>query len=497
MPTVNFMAWNVEVFGDPKRTRGNYAALCNIIAQAAFNQDVDILVLMELRASGVQHLSTLAHALNNVYSDKGDWYYDYIEGALDPSIGNAAVVGAAQLAMDSDHSEGYALFWNDAANANFHMLGTRVPLSAGVYGAGGPGPQRIPVNALSLVLDGRTPGQMSAGTHWFNAPAFNPAAPGNNWGQLNFCFSNPVVIGQTKRGGPRRPCYFVIEVQGRTAANGGPADRFMPFLIYHVTSNPRSRRLNTQLAGYSQPLYYVDVTPTAAAPTWTAVNNALIAGDFNIDANSRNTYEVSGLAYDAYTVFTNAFATQGANCPAWVNITSTDGNGNPNTTKTTVQLRWPLPTGQYITSNNQADYYRMAIDNIFCRAGAGVTRQEPTLDKVYGLLNEVKKNQGLSDQYAPGLISDFWTQVLTAELGAASPPYTNYPNTDPNTGCPTRTVPKNGTNVQQPIVRDVRSWPHFRSNLIAGNMTSERRAAEFVRKFISDHLPITIRLNFT
>src|ERR1051326_1545953 len=147
MPNVTFMAWNVEVFGDPKRTRGNYAALCNFIAQAAFNQDVDILVLMELRTGGLPHLNTLMQSLNNVYPN-GDWYYDWIKGAADPNIGNAAVAGVAQLAMDSDHSEGYALFWNDAANANFHMLGTRGAYSAGVSSANMVAPGRIPANAL-------------------------------------------------------------------------------------------------------------------------------------------------------------------------------------------------------------------------------------------------------------------------------------------------------------------------------------------------------------
>src|SRR5262249_8992152 len=113
MPSLRFMSWNVQTFGDNANPRGDYAAVCNFIARAAFNQGVDILALMELRSGGVAHLGTLAAALNTAYGVNGDWYYDRIKGSVRANIGVNPIAGAADMAWDIDHHEGYAVFWNN------------------------------------------------------------------------------------------------------------------------------------------------------------------------------------------------------------------------------------------------------------------------------------------------------------------------------------------------------------------------------------------------
>lgn len=517
MPAIRTMFWNIETFGDQMKTRGNYAAMCNFVARVAFNQGADILAIMELRSAGVPHLYTLAQALNNAYGPAGDWYYDWIRGAVRTDIGGAPVNDANDLAMDVDHHEGYAVFWNDAQHPNFTMLGTSNAYSAGSLrpvpagGIGAPPPARIPANVLGLVLEGRAQGALV--NNWFNAPPFAPVA-GAAWGNLNFSQSNPINVGDVKRGGPRRPCYFVIEVQGRAAPNNTLEHRFVPMLVYHATSNARSRRLNTQLSGYSRQLYSVNTNP-AGPPIWVTAQNAVIAGDFNVDANKRNEGEAGGVAYDAYTVFTHAFVNGGAGCWAgagnprgWLDLDSMAG-GNANTPRTTVQLKTGYGANEVPIPDNAPinDFIKLAIDNIFYRLGAGVATVPPgpmaAYQAVYNLVQEVI-NGNLRNAVAPNLVSDFW-QVIFAQLGGANAfgPYPNYPNTAQTSLMPTRTVDQN----EEPFMSDVLRFGRLRRGLRAGHFQNvngvpndgsrdARVAAEFIHHFISDHLPVTMQLNF-
>lgn len=479
MPQITFMSWNIQTFGDAMITRGDYTALCNFIAHVAFNQNVDVLAIMELRQLGVAHLPTLKASLNNVYGVNGvngDWYYDSIKGAVRANINGAVINDHNDLNWDSDHHEGYAVFWNNSRHADFTMLGTRNAYSNGTLPAP---PPDIPANVLSLVLEGRD--QTQQDNPWFDAPAFNPAAPNADF-PLDFLRSNPSVMFQNnaiqvERGGVRRPCYFVLNVQGRQAPNNNPANHLVPVLIYHCTSHKRSRRLNTQLAGYSRQLYQVDDNslPANPNPNWININNAIIAGDFNIDANRRNQGELGGVAYDAYTVFTNNFVAKGANCQALLDVNSIDAAGNPNTPKTTVQLNWPLIGGTPINSINVDDYRRLAIDNIFYRTGGAVNlvapNAAPVYEPVYDLLTALINING---QIAPNLISNFtnWNIVFQQWQLFWRILYGRFFD-DPNN-----------------FIHHLYYWQQLDPHEDA------RQAATFIRNYISDHLPVTIRLDF-
>jgi hypothetical protein len=489
MPAITFMSWNIQTFGDQFTTRGNYAALCNFIARVAFNKGADILAIMELRSGGVAHLPTLAHALNITYGANADWYYDWIKGGVRTDINNNAIANAADLIFDADHHEGYAVFWNDDRNADFRMFGTGGAYSNGVQrGQVGQHPGRIPANVLNLVVEGRNPGALG-NNGWFNAPDFDPVNPNQNWADLNFLNSNSNTIGNVARGGPRRPCYFVIELQNRQNPNNQPANNLVPILVFHATSNARSRQLNVQLSGYSRQLYRVDSNPPNAA--WVTPDNVFIAGDFNIDANNREEL----VEYDSYQVFYHFLNAGGANCNPWLDVRSVDDDNQPDTPETTVQLDRPPVTGTSITSTNVQAYLNLAIDNIFYRLGANVNAVGPGVtQRVYNLLPEVI-NGNLIDGNGVLLISDFWNQVI-------SPLLDDYPDIDPNTDTPAQPAQKRrrtgGTvNYESLIIGDIRNWTNFSTDLRLGAFTSARTAAEFIHKFISDHLPVTIQINFT
>ena len=489
MPDLTFMAWNIETFGDQTRPRGNYVALCNFIAHVVHNVGAAILAIMELRNSGTAYLNALAAALDNICG--GTWYYDWIKGAVDTN----PPANATHLKWDADHHEGYAVFWNDARNGDFRLFQTRGQYSNGVSRvAGGAHPGRIPGHILNLVREGRNQGNLQNignNHYWFTAPAFDPNNP-NLGNPLNFSVSNPLNIGDVRADGPRRPCYFVVQLN-RAAPHNNAQNRLLPILVYHATSNPRSRRLNTQLAGYSRPLYQVDSTPAGLAPTWTNVNNAIIAGDFNVDANNANAFDAGGLAQRAYTVFTNSFANFGAGCNALLQAA-------PTVARTTVRLR--RSNHQQIQGNAVNDFLGLAIDNIFYRLGPNVNLVAPgaaTYPDRYDLLTNVMTGE-LIDNNIPDAISDFWT-VLSNQLGPlkADGNYTNYPNREPNSQTP--------TNFSGTIIGDLENWKYFRLGLDLGefhevaarnNTNSDARAAaEFIFKTISDHLPVVIRINFT
>jgi hypothetical protein len=489
MPAITFMSWNVQNFGVNGNTRSNYVPLCNLIARVARVQGVDILALLELQSGGVAHLPTLAAALNAAYGGNADWYFDWIKGSLDKNIGGNPIVGAASLDWDYDHHEGYAIFWNDERNVDFTMAGTTLPCSAGVArGQANPIPARMPANILSLVVQGRTPGKLGA-DNWFHPPNFDPAQPTQNWGALDFLKSNTTKMGETEMGGPRRPCYFVVQLKNRGGRNNQPANCLFPMVVMHATSNGRSRQYDTQLAGFSRQLYRADSTPVGPNRAWATVDNALIAGDFNVDGNKRD-----DTSYDAYRVYTASFNNGGADCEPWLDLTAKV------TPQTSLELNISYGSKIAIVSNSISAYYADAIDNIFYRLGNGMaTVNTGPYAAVFDLLTAVMKNGALCEAAAPGVITAFYRNII-------EPLLPSYPDFDDGSGTPANlSTKRRRTQGQTQLVFEVDSlmlgdiwkWRTFVLDVMKGTFTKPRTAAEFIKKFVSDHLPVTIRINFT
>ena len=129
MPTLRVMVWNVQNFGDAVPAKGNYAPLCNFIAYVVGNEDVDVLVMQEVRQGGIAHLETIITALDA--RTGGDWYYDFIPGALSVDPNATDPSAPDHTAMDMDHHEGYAVFWNNARSNDFVLVRPAQAISRG------------------------------------------------------------------------------------------------------------------------------------------------------------------------------------------------------------------------------------------------------------------------------------------------------------------------------------------------------------------------------
>jgi hypothetical protein len=484
MPNITFMSWNVQEFGVNRMTRGNYVPLCNLIARVAWSQGADIFALMELERDGVAHLPTLAAALNAIYGGNADWYFDWIKGAIREGIGGNPIRGAADLDWDYDHREGYAVFWNDERNADFAMIPAVLPYSSGVTsGRLAQRPNRIPPNVLSLVLQGRKAGELKE-DGWFHAPDFDPNNPDYEWPGLDFLKSNTLKQGVTEVGGPRRPCFFVLNLT-RNAPFNQPANCLFPMLVFHATANPRSREYDTQLGSYSRQLYQVDSTPTTQNPTYVTVDNALIAGDFNVDANNREEQSA-----DAYKAYIYKWDYGGANCFGWLDVTVAP------TAPTSVALTVSYASKEPILSDARTGYYKEAIDNIFFRMpkNQNMSVVVGPYQSVFDMVAAVMAGGALCHANMPGLIAAFAAPIDQI--------IDKFPEADPRSATPAVLKIKRGRDgvtvtIESILMRGIYKWPPFFGGLKNGTFPTPRTAAEFVKKFVSDHLPVTIRFTYT
>jgi hypothetical protein len=351
----------------------------------------------------------------------------------------------------------------------------------------------LPANALTLVSEGRSPGQVDAqGRYpmqngWFvvNNPAWPPP---NGAADLDFGWSNPVLVGQVNEIGgapgaraPRRPCTFTLQL---VVANL-PNPVLVPVVVYHATSHARSRRLNTQLAGYSRQLYEV-WNPNHGAG-WQLTPNAIIAGDFNVDAG------VNNVEQDAYLALTLPFANGGAACDAGFAF----GAQAPQTT-----IRTRNNANAQIVAADLGAFRALAIDHFFARLDPDgpLTLAPPNVHPaqrvdLLGTLTQANNLQGPLPAF---------DRLFFNLLGGLQ--RVNYPHRQPGTGVPTRQVPGPGPVPRNvPFARDIRSWDMFAIGLWRGgyqqanlinNVADARCAAEFLRKVVSDHLPITLTLHY-
>lgn len=476
MPDISVMVWNIQNFGFAShRFRGGYGPVSQFIARAARLQNADILFIMELKQNGVARLAQVRNALNNAYvtaAPAGNWYYDWIKGAFAAGLApgpNANVTTAGQLDWTgAANREGYAMFWNRNA-AKFTMLaappiaGAPNAQSNGVQPA--PVPVGVPGHALSLVIQGRPPAADPFSPWAYQSAGFNP--PGNipAWNNLNFPTRWAVAL---IRNSSRRPCYCTIDVN---MAGPPPATQsIVPIMVYHAPSN--SANLNvppagTQVSSFARQMYQAQ-DPGAA---WGWINNARViaGGDFNVDMNP------AVLAWnreESYEAFTNAFAAGvagGAACHEDVPVQQSIPVNN-----TVVALdQWI--GGPPITSGMINAYRTAEFDNIFWR---GFTNAPPPArGRVYDLLTAVRPGGSL----VGGPVQNF-LPLLNAGMGAITavpgPPYVG---------------PQPSNAAGNLFYPDILNFAAFHADVTAGQMTSPRRAAEFIKLFISDHLPVVFR----
>ncbi|HUC60157.1 MAG TPA: hypothetical protein VMA95_22350 [Streptosporangiaceae bacterium] len=476
--SVTIVVWNVETFGDTwNAARGAaYAPLCNFMAQALYTVSTDILILEELRSGGVAYLPTLQAALVTRSGNANDvWNYDYIPGSILANIGypilNAGNLGFTQ----QGHSEGYAVLWRD--RAEFSVLGTRVALSGHPTG----GKSRI-----GLVIEGRSGNPRNVpNPYWFTAPDFDPNRPPFAWPPLEFPEANPIHQGDTRWTLCRRPCCVVLELNRQNVPR---EQRLLPIVVHHATNHDFSTQWSVQSQTYSAQLYQVDDT---AQPnrTMVTVDQAIAAGDLNIDHNEKTKVE-----YGAYSYFTKGFAAGnpgegGANLPyTWVNSQTLARNLSC--------VRLSHSDGRPITDNNVDDYRWLAIDNLFTRnlTNAPLANWGP----VYNVLAGLQTGSFLVDKVSKRAVIRSFRAAIITELGAAQVGggYANYPRVNPanQTPCKTRKTMNDGTyKYSGPVIGDLLDFNAYLADLNNGSFSSARRAVEFYRNSVSDHLPVVYR----
>ncbi|MFP5262653.1 MAG: endonuclease/exonuclease/phosphatase family protein [Blastocatellia bacterium] len=476
MPDISVMMWNVQNFGFANnRFRGNYGPVCRFIARAARQQNADIIFIQELKQNGVARLAQLQLALNNAYATAapaGNWYYDSIKAAFAAGLAggpNTNVTTAAQLDWTGPaNREGYAMFWNRNA-AKFTMLAAPTIAGAANTQSNGvrplPLPMGVPAHALSLVLQGRPPAPDPFSPWAYQSAGFNPPANIPAWNNLNFPNRWGIAL---VRNASRRPCYCTIDVN--IAGPPPAAQRIVPIMSYHAPSN--SANLNappagTQISAFSRQMYQAQ-NPAAA---WGWINNAraIAGGDFNVDMNP------PGLAWnreESYEEFTDAFAAGvagGAACHENVPVQQAIPINN-----TVVSLdQWiggpPIQVGAINA------YRTSEFDNIFWRGFTGAP--PPARGRVYDLLTAVRPGGSLVGGPITGFLG-----LLNAGMGLLTiAPGAPYVGMQPCNAAGNLLYP------------DILNFAAFHADVTAGQMSSSRRAAEFVRLFISDHLPIVFR----
>lgn len=339
-----------------------------------------------------------------------------------------------------------------------------------------PGTMMTPEHCLNLVLTGRdtTAALNYVGDIRGNTHAFNPGVI-NNWQYLHFTRGAGHPASLT---GSRRPAYVTIDVN--RAVGLGAAQRLVPIHMYHAPSAEPASTSGMQRAAYSRTMYQV-YDPTAAA--WIDSNFAVLGGDFNV----RN----GAVAY-SYDAFTHTFVNGGADCQIRANVLPAPPGlipaDNPRN-QSIVRLRGGIGGGPVIATANQNDYRTQAVDNIFYRGFAPVVVPAAPAelnppDQIYNLLNAVTNNAGAFNIPLRTILAFMNVAAFQAHwiafAGAVAPP------------------------IPPPALPDLQNINQFLINLNAGSfwdglpwfpLPAQRKAAEFIKLCISDHLPVIFQMN--
>jgi hypothetical protein len=477
MPQIRYMSWNIQDFGQGtakySQLKGaNSVWLAEFIARMAVRAQIDVIGIMEVKPTAQPHLDSVLFALNNRMGVT-DWCYDYVKGSV--GITNALIDSPAKTTWRSGQisprQEGYAFFWRNGS-ANFRMMEAQYGMSEGGRNQVGYNPAYVPGNAVSLSLLGRD-SQPHGHGNGFPRPTsnFNPAAIGPFVGAYYPDTSKGIGSWVVYWDNVRRPAYVVLYLQG---IGGGDANRAVPLMLYHAPSNATLANLGVFLGGLAAELYalpgIVNNQPTGAL---FHPSKSIASGDYNARVDGAYNYA------DCYYTFYKPFAavTLNGNPAGGQNGTPCYDNTNP--VATTVQLNQFVAgrfTGPPITSANNNNYTFSSIDDMFHR---GITLHAPGRCYVWDLLQDVR---GVNANIAAG-IQAYFAGVNGIANGAA--------------GISANTGPHDVNNI--PLYKffnsGVNDWNTFITDLNAGRFTTARGAAEFVRMFVSDHLPLVIEFD--
>lgn len=371
-------------------------------------------------------------------------------------------------------------------------------------------------HVLSLVLSAK---RVNAGAV---APYVPPGAmgPANVWRLGSF----PSTAGANFWNGSRRPAFCTIQLNDPAAL---APQRLCPITFYHAPLAAPDQAMIRCAIG--RQMYE---TPSLGVAMYGLASRAIAGGDLNerLDPGSL-----------PYTFFTDTFANNGAGCrtgatqnirinhpapaavptfpPTGPVLTNADNWAN----KSTVQLRHPIvpPPGAGnlpVLSAQFNHYRRSAIDNIFYRgftlaeAPLFEFRQTPWVGgaqqhfftNLYDLIRAVSGNippgaaaggGGLPDNFFinPATIAAFWTLPAFAILAMGGPPPALNQSLDP-----VQLLADVLNGIFLPAIGGdppAGVGPYAGPAVLPAVITHQRRAAEFIKLFVSDHLPAIFEMD--
>jgi hypothetical protein len=473
---VRVMAWNLQNFGglgpSYRRVKGtNSSVLAQFVADVVVGSNVDVLAVMEVQESARNSLDNVARALIARTGDTS-WMYDWIPSALaitgQPAT-EVSVTSSEDLSWASGscspRREGYAVFWRDQS-AGFRMLSAPNDISLGTRWVTGYQPRLPSRHAISLSLVGRKTTTQAHVAYYFGPEApFDQAHPASRWEPS---FYPEVSTGTNPYSSywelVRRPAYFVLQVGA-----GSDRDTVWPIQVFHAPSNAGLAGRGTVLAALGRELYVMQqVHNWRPAGGLTYHAKATAAGDYNLNVAEQSQASWKG----AYSYYYKPFTGNGAGLRDAV---------NQPTRSVPTELKlvdWtaghPDPDSPILKPDLSA-YYSRPIDNIFSRDVPG--RQEVTL-----LPQAVLAGGALTG--AP--VQRFFPLLLNAmQEGTAYDAH------------------RGPLKYASPLIPDIWNWQRFYAGVAQGYFDGTdwdkgtggaRSAAQLIRTFVSDHLPVVVEL---
>jgi endonuclease/exonuclease/phosphatase family protein len=283
------VVWNVEQFGD---RAGNYFQgqavedlRCLLIAALINKLSADVLVIQELRASGVPLLKTLQKLFT------GTWHYDWVPGAqvLPGRVPTFNQLGFVQ----TGNNEGYGVLWRDTKLDA--ITGAGKDMSAGVDTLD---PSSNPVANRTHYVDLMALGKQLT----FNTPTVAPICFTGTATDIEIDFPHsvcPQAVNRTPRKhrskqtfnsddaiqqklGSRRPCRVKIQVTG---------NRLVQMVVYHAPVGAKASRSS---------LYGTLIGCACVALQGT---DCVYAGDYNVVADPQKNILSSYIPSIGYNAF--------------------------------------------------------------------------------------------------------------------------------------------------------------------------------------------------
>lgn len=474
MPQYTLVIWNLQNFGSGSEKWGADGVWrANFIARYMRSIGADMLGVIEVSPHGLESVRQLLRSLNanQALAVNRDWAFDLIKSGL---VNDVALDSSDATTWNNGgpRREGYAFYWR--TGRGFTIVPAARPISEGAENRAA-APALPANNYLDLVTQGR-PVELAGGA-WSITGGYTKAslfpiknnAPVDPWPALDFL---TVARGGSSRPtyqSTRRPAFVVIKTKA-----GTDRTTLVPVLFFHSPSYGPLAEASVAMSSFSREHYVTYPLDNGQPDTdeLTVIDNVVSAGDYNYSASA----DWPGM----YFRYTRAYSKTPDGGVASVAILTPPGD-----TQTTIQLDgYSDATGRYsgdpIESDDADDYRKMSIDNLFVRglgrdAGTGT---ENLIETVMENDNAMKNSIKAFKAYLDELYDE--NDYFDANRG----PYSVM-----------RRKRRGGGFFDDDVyaLPGITDWGTLYADVRRGYFTTARSAAEFVRNFVSDHLPLILK----